>query len=113
MIHNEDLTLKVCVACEGGVPPLTEAEALVYMPQVSGWEPDAAWKKIERTWTFKDFAEALHFVNRVAECAEKEGHHPDITIRWNKVLLSLTTHAIGGLSENDFILAAKINKLDP
>lgn len=68
-------------------------------------------KKISRTFTFKNFREAMRFVNRVAELAETEDHHPDIATFWNRVVLTLTTHAIGGLSENDFILAAKIDKI--
>ncbi|MBI4098792.1 MAG: 4a-hydroxytetrahydrobiopterin dehydratase, partial [Candidatus Magasanikbacteria bacterium] len=75
------------------------------------WSADAEYKKIERVFKFKDFKEAMVFVNHVADIAEAEGHHPDITINWNKVALSLSTHSIGGLSENDFIVAAKINAL--
>ena len=67
--------------------------------------------RIEKSYRFRDFKEAMRFVNRVAELAESEGHHPDIYVSWNRVRLSLTTHAIGGLSDNDFILAAKIDRL--
>jgi len=67
--------------------------------------------RIEKSYRFRDFKEAMRFVNRVAELAESEGHHPDIYVSWNRVRLSLTTHSIGGLSDNDFILAAKIDRL--
>ncbi|MBI2623566.1 MAG: 4a-hydroxytetrahydrobiopterin dehydratase [Candidatus Liptonbacteria bacterium] len=104
------LSEKRCVACEGGVPPLNERQVERYHAEVPEWTVSEN-KKLSRTFVFKDFAEAMQFVNRVAERAESEGHHPDISVSWNKVVLSLTTHAIGGLSENDFIVAAKINKL--
>jgi 4a-hydroxytetrahydrobiopterin dehydratase len=77
------------------------------MPQVPGWQLEE--NKLTRRFKFRDFMEAMAFVNRVAELSEAEGHHPDIHISWNKVRLELTTHAIKGLSENDFIMAAKIN----
>lgn len=104
-----DLTLKKCVPCEGGMPPFTEAEVNRYISQIPNWEV-LDFKKIRREFKFKDFKEAIAFVNRVADIAEAEGHHPDILVyQWNKVRIELSTHAIGGLSENDFILAAKIN----
>ncbi len=104
------LTDKKCVACEGGIPPLNERQVARYHNEIPEWTV-VENKKINRTLVLKDFAEAMQFVNKVAACAEGEGHHPDITISWNKVTLTLTTHAIGGLSENDFIMAAKINKI--
>ena len=107
MIHLSD---KKCVACEGGVPPFTTTQIAEYMPQVNGWDLIDD-KKIAKNYKFKDFVEAMQFVNKVADIAESEGHHPDISISWNKVKLELTTHAIGGLSENDFIVAAKVNLL--
>lgn len=108
----DNLLGKRCVACEGGIPPLTVEEIKEFIPEVRGWKvaPDA--KKIWREFEFTDFKGAMAFVNKVAELAESEGHHPDISIHgWNKVRLETSTHAIGGLSENDFILAAKINTL--
>lgn len=106
------LTDKKCVACEGGIPPLTEAEISVFKPEVPAWEVSPDTKSISRQFTFKDFKEALAFVNRVGALAEEEGHHPDIKLfEYKHVLISLWTHAIGGLSENDFILAAKIDTL--
>lgn len=105
------LTDKKCVPCEGGVQPFDATRVAELLPQVPDWGADAENKKISRQFKFQDFKEAMVFVNRVAEIAEAEGHHPDIVINWNKVSLALSTHSIGGLSENDFILAAKINAL--
>jgi 4a-hydroxytetrahydrobiopterin dehydratase len=105
-----NLSEKKCVACEGGMPPLNERQVTRYHAEVPTWTVTES-KKISKTFVFKDFREAMRFVNNVAELAESEGHHPDIAVSWNKVLLTLTTHAIGGLSENDFIVAAKVSKL--
>lgn len=80
------------------------------LQQVSGWTMEGG-SKITKTFTFKNFKQAMSFVNKVADLAEREGHHPDIEISWNKVTLTLWTHAIGGLSQNDFIVAAKVNVL--
>src|SRR3989344_5626108 len=103
-----ELSEKKCVPCEGGTPPMTPDEAMKLQQQVKGWRLVTVngVHAIEKKFKFKDFAEAMVFVNKVATLAEEEGHHPDITISWNKVLLQLTTHAIKGLSENDFIMAA-------
>ncbi len=105
-----DLTQKKCVPCEGGVKPLTPDEYGAYLRnELDGWV-DIDGMKIEKEYKFKNFREALGFVNRVGQIAESEGHHPDINLYgWNKVKLTLSTHAIGGLSENDFILASKID----
>jgi 4a-hydroxytetrahydrobiopterin dehydratase len=104
------LTEKTCVPCRGGVPPLTESEAKNFLAQTPGWELRER-KRIERTYKFKNFREALGFVDRVGEVAEQEGHHPDITFGWGYATISLYTHKIKGLHENDFIMAAKINAL--
>ena len=105
-----DLTSKRCVPCEGGVPKLTASEIETFSQQVSGWV--ARDEKLHKTFTFKDFLAAMAFVNGMAEVAEAEGHHPDFTLyQWNRVDVVIWTHAIGGLSENDFILAAKIDEL--
>ena len=104
-----DLAKKVCVACEGGVQPFTRDEAMRYVSEVPAWTLDETGKHLERRWIFKDFAESMRFVSRVAAIAEEQNHHPDIAISYNKVVLTLTTHAIKGLSENDFIMAAKID----
>ena len=104
------LTDKKCVPCEGGVQPFTESQINDYLAQLkTEWEV-VAFIKIKKQFKFKDFKEAMAFVNKIAEIAEKEGHHPDITINYNRVTIELSTHSIGGLSENDFILAAKIEE---
>lgn len=106
-----NLTKKKCIPCEDkSIKPFTKKEALVYMKEVPQWEVIKG-KQISRTWLFKDFVQALKFVNSVGKLAEKEGHHPDVLISYNKVVLDLWTHSIGGLSENDFILAAKIDQV--
>ena len=104
-----ELASKKCKPCEGGTPPLDQQISEKLLVQVEGWSLEN--KTIHRNFKFKNFVEAMKFVNRVADLAEEEGHHPDIHISYNRVKLSLTTHAIGGLSENDFILAAKIDRL--
>ena len=105
-----DLKSKKCVPCEGGVKPLIPDEYGAFLrTELTGWI-DVNEKMIEKEYKFKDFKEALAFINKVGEIAESEGHHPDINLHnWNKVKLTLSTHAIGGLSENDFILASKID----
>jgi len=104
-----DLLKKKCVPCEGGALPLDKVQAEKYMHMVTGWELSEDGKNITKTFKFKDFIGAINFVNKISEIAESEGHHPDINVRYNKVKLILSTHAVGGLSENDFILAAKID----
>lgn len=110
--ENTPLLHKKCVPCEGGVLPLKGDQTQEYIGQLQGdWKviEDA---KIQRKFKFKDFKEAIAFVNRVAEVAEQEGHHPDMRVfGYKNVEIELSTHAIGGLSENDFILAAKIDHL--
>ena len=107
---HKQLTQKKCVPCEGGTPLLNKDTIEKYRSELKlEWEIIDD-KKISRLFKFKNFKEAMAFVNKVAQLAEEEGHHPDISISWNKVTLELTTHAIGGLSENDFILASKIEQ---
>lgn len=108
---HKDLLNKVCVACEGGVQPFDHLKAEEYMSEVFGWVLSEDIKKIFKKYIFKDFKEAMTFVNHVADIAESEGHHPDIYIYYNKVTLDLTTHAINGLSENDFIVATKVDSV--
>lgn len=101
---------KKCIACEvGNVKPLDKKEAGKFLLEVEGWELDIKGKVISKEFVFKNFDKAMDFVNVVADIAEMEGHHPDINISYNKVLLKLSTHAIKGLSENDFIVAAKVD----
>ncbi|MSU45235.1 MAG: 4a-hydroxytetrahydrobiopterin dehydratase [Candidatus Zambryskibacteria bacterium] len=104
-----DLLKKKCVPCEGGAEPLTAGEAHDYMAKVPGWVLSEDGKKISREYKFKDFIGSINFVERVADMAKMEDHHPDIHVYYNKVILELWTHAIGGLSENDFIVAAKVD----
>lgn len=105
-----DLTNKKCKPCEGGIPALTPDEAKKLLGDVKGWK--LSGNKIEKDYVFKDFVQALKFVNRVGEIAEGEGHHPDILLHgYKNVRIDLWTHAIGGLSENDFIVAAKIDTI--
>src|SRR3990167_4433095 len=111
MADMTGLTQKKCVACEGGAVPLNRIEAEVLLKQISGWNLSEDGKIISREFTFKNFVEAMDFANKIALIAEEEGHHPDLAISWGKVGISLTTHAIKGLSENDLILAAKIDQI--
>lgn len=106
-----DLANKKCIPCSVGVPTLMEGEIMELKKSLKkGWEVIDN-KKLKKTYKFKDFKEALDFTNKVGNLAEEEGHHPDIYLSWGKVALELWTHKIGGLHENDFILAAKIDKI--
>ncbi|HPI99086.1 MAG TPA: 4a-hydroxytetrahydrobiopterin dehydratase [Synergistales bacterium] len=108
-----DLKEKKCVPCEGGIPPLTGEELQPYLEGAPHWEYlEGEVPCIRRVYRFKNFRGSWEFFDKVANLAEEEGHHPDILVQWNRVTLTLTTHAIKGLSENDFILAAKINALE-
>jgi 4a-hydroxytetrahydrobiopterin dehydratase len=107
----QSLTSKTCVPCRGGIPPLTADEARAYAAATPEWTLAEEGTRLFRRFEFRDFAAAMEFVNRVADLAEQEGHHPDIAIHWNRVELTLWTHKIGGLHENDFILGAKIDRL--
>jgi 4a-hydroxytetrahydrobiopterin dehydratase len=102
------LESKRCVPCEGGVPKLGPIEIASLLPEVPGWREEG--DRIHRTFQFPDFVRAMAFLNRVATIAEAEGHHPDFCVHYSKVEMTIWTHAIGGLSENDFILAAKIDR---
>lgn len=102
---------KPCVPCQGGVPPLTADEILPLMKQLDdGWTV-VEDHHLEKTFTFPDFKNALDFVNRVGELAESEGHHPDIQLGWGRAVLKIWTHKIDGLTESDFILAAKTDRI--
>ena len=103
---------KKCVPCEGGVPPLKREDAEILREQTRAWTIDAAAKELFRTFQFGNFVTAVAFINAIARLAESEGHHPDLNLHsYKHVTVTLSTHAIGGLSENDFILAAKIDEL--
>lgn len=105
-----ELASKTCVPCRGGVPPLKGEELASLQKQVDGWSI-VEEHRITKTFKFRDFREALKFVNRVGELAEEQGHHPDIFLAWGKAGITLWTHAIDGLTESDFIMAAKMDQL--
>jgi len=104
------LAQKTCVPCRGGVPPLPANEIARLLEQLEGWEA-AADHHLTKTFLLPDFVTALAFVNRIGELAEQQGHHPDLHLGWGKVRVDLWTHKIDGLTESDFILAAKIDRL--
>ena len=109
----DDLLNKKCIPCEGGVNPLDVSEVHKYQKKIDGWDVSKDKKNIfflEKKFSFKNFLESQKFVNEVGKIAENEGHHPDIYFGWGYAKIIITTHAIEGLSENDFILAAKIDK---
>jgi len=107
-----DLTRKHCAPCEGGVPALSADQVRSYLSAVPDWKLTADGKRIRREWRVKDFVTALDFFQRVGMIAEEEGHHPDLHLsNYRQAAIEIWTHALGGLSENDFILAAKIDKL--
>lgn len=107
-----DLLNKKCVPCESGTKPLGGKTLGAYLPGLnSDWQVTDGEKKIKREFKFADFKTALAFVNQVGELAEAEGHHPDIYLYYGRVVIELSTHNIGGLSENDFIMAVKIDNL--
>ena len=109
---NQPLARKKCIPCEGNVPPLKVAEAAQMLKELSeGWTLIDHASLIAKHFHFKNFEVTMEFVNKVAGIAEEEGHHPDLNISYGDVTVELTTHAIGGLSENDFIVAAKIDEL--
>jgi 4a-hydroxytetrahydrobiopterin dehydratase len=108
------LAEKKCVPCEGGTPALTTEEAQTFLKQVDGWsllQSEGKSPRIEKTFKFEGFMPGVDFVNAIAKVAEAEGHHPDIVLKWGEVRVTLLTHAVKGLTENDFILAAKIDKV--
>lgn len=106
-----ELTQKHCVPCEGGFPALTLEQAKDLMEQVPEWKLSEDGRRISRTFGFKDFDTALAFVNEIGKIAQEEWHHPEIRLMWGSVEVVMTTHSISGLSENDFIVAAKIDLL--
>jgi len=108
-----DLLEKKCVPCEGGIKAFDISEIHKYQKKVDGWDINKDNKNVyslQKKFTFKDFMQSQLFVNEVGKISEEEGHHPDISFGWGYAIINITTHAIEGLSENDFILAAKIDK---
>jgi 4a-hydroxytetrahydrobiopterin dehydratase len=111
-ITPNELTAKHCVACEGGAARLTPEQVQAMLPGVPAWKLSHDGKCLRREWRVKDFATALDFFQRLGQIAEQEDHHPDLHLTgYRNVAIELTTHALGGLSENDFIMAAKIDEL--
>jgi 4a-hydroxytetrahydrobiopterin dehydratase len=104
------LAEKRCVPCRGGVPPLTREAIEQLLPQIPEWQV-VDDHHLARTYTFPDFRTALDFVNRAGAVAEEQGHHPDLYLSWGKVGVQIWTHKIDGLTESDFILAAKFDRL--
>ena len=109
---REELVGKKCLPCEGGVDPIQPEEAGPYLEAVVGWSLTPDGQRIRRQWRAKNFMAAIEFFGAVADLAEDEGHHPDLHLEsYRNVAVEIWTHAIGGLSENDFVLAAKIDQI--
>jgi len=106
-----DLTQRHCKACEGGTSPLDREAAKTMLAQTPGWSLSENTAQIERSYKFKNYYETMAFVNALAWIAHREDHHPDIEVGYNRCQVRYSTHALNGLSENDFICAAKINRL--
>lgn len=110
--HADQLITKKCLPCEGGLEPYSPAEAQQQVARLEGWTVTKDGQRIRKEWTVANFLSAMAFFSEVAQVAEQEGHHPDLHLsQYRQVAIELWTHAIGGLSENDFILAAKIDQL--
>ncbi len=109
--QNAHLTEKRCLPCEGGMQPLDRERIAQLLPQVPGWQVDDSGRKLFRRFEFKGFYKTMAFINAMAWIANQEAHHPDFEAGYNFCLVHFTTHAIDGLSENDFICAAKVNAL--
>jgi len=113
-LHTEDLTKKFCLPCSGIGSALPAAKVQKYLDTLPDWQLEGDGKTIFRKYTMKNFVAAVKFINQIAALAEIENHHPDIHLTgYRQLTVELSTHAINGLSENDFILAAKINQLQP
>lgn len=111
-VQTNELRRKDCVSCEGGIPALASAEARQMLESVPEWELTEGGKRIRREWEVEDFASGLDFFCKVGELAEEEGHHPDLhLVGYRNLAIELSTHAVDGLTENDFILAAKIDEI--
>ena len=108
---TETLVSKTCTPCRGGIPPLTREQAELFHVQTPDWQLQEEAHRIERSFWFRNFREALTFVQEIGELAESEGHHPNICFGWGNVTVSLQTKKIKGLHENDFIMATKIDRI--
>ena len=112
MTNNaSDLSAKACKPCEGGMPPLAQIEIDSLLPELAGWEQ--AGTVIAKVYRFQNYYETMAFVNAIAWISHRENHHPDLEVGYRQCRVRYSTHAIGGLSENDFICAAKIERLLP
>ena len=109
MLAESSLVDRHCVPCQGGTPPLTADEIAPLLGQLDNWQVEAD-KKLLKSYRFKNFVRAVDFVNAVTQIAEAEGHHPDLYVRWGEVRVYLWTHKIDGLTESDFVMAAKIDR---
>ena len=107
-----ELQTKHCVPCEGGVPPLQQQEIQTFLSEIPGWEVNSDGTMISRRFTFKGFYKTMAFVNAVAWIANQENHHPDMEVGYNYCNIKYTTHAVDGITRNDFICAAKVDKLE-
>ena len=113
MHHNKECALneKHCAPCEGGVSPLSENEVALLLKNLPGWQCSENSKEISKTFEFTNFYQTMAFVNAIAWFSHQENHHPDLEVSYSHCLVRYSTHAIGGLSENDFICAAKVEIL--
>ena len=115
LLNMSDLANKKCIPCEGDIPPFDVSEIHKYLKKVDGWDVKKNKDEsffIEKEFKFKNFSESQVFVNNVGEIAEREGHHPDISFGWGYARIKIFTHSIKGLAESDFVLAAKIDKIN-
>jgi 4a-hydroxytetrahydrobiopterin dehydratase len=110
-MSDQRLAEKACVPCRGGVPPLTSQEIAPLLSQLADWQAVDS-HHLRKDFKFKNFVDALAFVNRAGEIAEEQGHHPEITVGWGHALVEIWTHKINGLTESDFILAAKYDAIE-
>jgi 4a-hydroxytetrahydrobiopterin dehydratase len=111
-VTEAELARKKCAPCEGGVPPLSYDQTQGLLKSVEGWSVTENGTGIRRTWIVKNFMAGIDFLNKVAALAEEQGHHPDVhLVGYRNLSIEMTTHAIGGLTENDFIIAARINEI--
>lgn len=105
-----ELADRQCVPCRGGVPPLSAEQVAPLLARLEGWQVEEG-KQLSKAYKVRNFMRAVEFVNRITPVAEEQGHHPDLYVRWGEVRVSLWTHAIDGLTESDFIMAAKIDRV--
>ena len=110
---EEQLTEKHCVPCEGGVPALTQEQIVELMPKLTGWQVSENQKELFQDFQFRNYYQTMAFVNAIAWMAHQQNHHPDLEVSYNHCKVRYSTHAIDGLSENDFICAAYVDKLLP